>query len=275
MRIPSDAGECFAPIAAVSAGMPLYRAVKRALLSAIEEARFAPGDALPAEAELAAAFEVSVGTLRKAVDELAAEHIVVRRQGRGTFVARHDATRLMFQFFHVERSDGLRELPAVELLTFQRTRADETAAQALQLRVGDPVVEIENLLRLQGRPVIHDRITLPAALFRGLAERRIRERPGTLYQLYQAGFGITVLRALERARAVAADRVSARVLGIAAGAPVIEVRRTALSFSDRPVEHRISIVDTARHDYVNVVDRPAAASGSVAEGFAAVRWKPS
>jgi len=119
-------------------------------------------------------------------------------------------------------------------------------------------VEIENLLRLQGRPVIHDRITLPAALFRGLAERRIRERPGTLYQLYQTGFGITVLRALERARAVAADRVSARVLGIAAGAPVIEVRRTALSFSDRPVEHRISIVDTARHDYVNVLSRPGA-----------------
>ena len=247
----------FRPIAPEAAGMPLYRAVKRALLDAVGSGAFLPGDALPSEAELAAAFRVSVGTVRRAVDELSAEHIVVRRQGRGTFVATHDAGRLMFQFFHVERSDGLRELPAVSLLSFQRGRAGDEAAAALHLRPGDGVVEIENVLRLQGRPVMHDRIVLPSQLFRGLTERRLRERPGTLYQFYQAGFGITVLRALERARAVGADRATARVLGIAAGAPVIEVRRTALSFNDQPVEYRASFVDTARHDYVNVVDRPA------------------
>ena len=238
--------------------MPLYRAVKRSLLDAVGAGAFALGDALPAEPDLASAFGVSVGTVRKAIDELVAEHIVVRRQGRGTFVATHDAGRLMFQFFHVERSDGLRDIPTVTLLSFQRGRAGEDAAQALQLRPGDGVVEIENVLQLQGQPVIHDRIVLPSQLFRGLTERRIRERTGTLYQFYQAGFGITVLRAFERARAVAAERATARVLGIAPGAPVIEVRRTALSFNDRPVEYRASIVDTTRHDYVVTLDRPPA-----------------
>ena len=237
--------------------MPLYRAVKRALLSAVGAGAFQPGDAFPSEAALAAAFRVSVGTVRKAIDELSAEHIVVRRQGRGTFVASHDAGRLMFQFFHVERSDGLRELPAVAPVAYQRGRAGGEAAEALHLRAGEAVIEIENVLRLQGRPVIHDRIVLPAALFRGLTEKRLRERPGTMYQFYQAGFGITVLRALERARAVGADRSNARVLGVATGAPLIEVRRTALSFNDQPVEYRASFVDTARHDYVNVVDRAA------------------
>ncbi len=251
-------GSSFGAVAPETTGMPLYRAVKRALLDAIGAAAFAPGDALPSEAALAVAFRVSIGTVRKAVDELSAEHIVVRRQGRGTFVATHDAGRLMFQFFHVERSDGLRELPGVTLVSFQRGRAGDEAAEALHLRPGEAVVEIENVLRLQGRPVIHDRIALPAALFRGLTEKRLRERPGTLYQFYQAGFGITVLRALERARAVGADKATARVLGVAPGAPLIEVRRTALSFSDQPVEYRASFVDTARHDYVNVVDRPAA-----------------
>ena len=245
----------FRPIAPEAAGMPLYRAVKRALLDAVGAGAFAPGDSLPSEAGLAASFAVSIGTVRKAVDELSAEHIVVRRQGRGTFVATHDAGRFMFQFFHVERGDGLRELPTVALVSFQRGRAGDEAADALHLRPGEGVVEIENVLRLQGRPVIHDRIVLPAQLFRGLTERRLRERPGTLYQFYQAEFGITVLRAHERARAVAADRATARVLGIAAGAPAIEVRRTALSFNDQPVEYRASVVDTTDHDYVNVLSR--------------------
>ncbi len=99
-------------------------------------------------------------------------------------------------------------------------------------------------------------------MFRGLSERRLRERRGTVYQFWQAEFGITVLRAQERARAVAAERASARALGIAIGTPVIEVRRTALSFNDKPVEYRVSIIDTARHDYVNMLDEPAASSVS-------------
>ncbi|HZV91825.1 MAG TPA: UTRA domain-containing protein, partial [Caldimonas sp.] len=166
--------------------------------------------------------------------------------------------RLMFQFFHVERGDGLRERPVIELVTFERGRADEASAQALGLKAGDPVATFENVLKLQGRAVIHDRIVVAAALFRGLNERRLRDRPGTIYQYYQAEFGITVLRAHERARAVAADRSAARALGIAAGTPVIEVRRTALSFNDRPVELRVSVIDTTRHDYVNTLSRPAA-----------------
>jgi GntR family transcriptional regulator len=244
--------------------MPLYRAAKRALLGAIESEQVGPGDALPSESELAEAFGVSVGTVRRAVDELAAEHVVVRRQGRGTYVAMHDAGRLMFQFFHVERGDGLRERPAVGLLGFDRSRADDDEALALQLRPGDGVIRVNNVLRLQARAVINDRLVLPAVLFRGLTEKRLRERPGTIYQLYQAEFGITVLRARERARAVGADRAAARVLGIAAGAPVIEVRRTALSFHDKPVEYRVSIIDTTRHDYVTTLLRPLGAEGLAA-----------
>ncbi|MEO8081712.1 MAG: UTRA domain-containing protein, partial [Caldimonas sp.] len=154
--------------------------------------------------------------------------------------------------------DGVREMPAVAQLAFERGRADEEVAQALALRPGEPVILVENALRLQGRAVIHDRLVLPAGLFRGLTEKRLRERPGTIYQFYQAEFGITVLRAHERARAVGADRPAARVLGVATGTPVIEVHRTALSFNDRPVEYRVSVVDTTRHDYVNVLSRPPA-----------------
>jgi len=247
----------FAPIAPDAAGMPLYRAVKRALLGAVEAGTFEPGAALPSETELARAFGVSIGTLRKAVDELGAEHIVVRRQGRGTFVATHNEGRFLFQFFHIERSDGLREHPQVDLVSFERSRADEVAAAALQMPVNDPVIEIGNRLRLQGRAVVHDRIVLRASLFKGLTERRLGDRSGTLYQMYQSAFGITVVRAIERAAAGAAPAETSRLLGLAPGVPVMHVHRTALTFGDRPVEYRHSIVDTTHHVYVNLLARPA------------------
>jgi GntR family transcriptional regulator len=246
-----------ATIAPDAAGMPLFRAVKRSLLRAIEDGVVAPGDALPSETELSAGFGVSVGTLRRAVDELVADHILVRRQGRGTFVAMHTSDRFLFQFFHVERSDGLREAPEVELLSFERIRLDDDAAAALGLRPGEPALQVENRLRLQGRPVVHDRLVVPAALFRGLTEKRWRERPSTIYHLYQTEFGITVVRAHERLRAVGADRNTARVLGVALGQPMLQVRRVALGLGGQPVEWRISTVATAQHDYVNLLSRPA------------------
>ena len=254
---PASLAPVFEAIAPEAAGMPLYRVVKRSLLRAIESGSCPPGETLPSETEIAAAMGVSIGTLRRAVDELAAEHILVRRQGRGTFVATHGADRFLFQFFHIERADGLREAPGIELVSFERTQADGEPARALRLRPGEAVIRIENRLRLQGSAVIHERLTLPAARFKGLTEKRLREHPGTIYQLYQTDFGITVLRAQERARAGAADRNTARVLGLAPGQPVMQVRRIAFSFGDVPVEHRISIVDTAHHDYVNVLSRPA------------------
>jgi GntR family transcriptional regulator len=246
----------FASIAPDSGGGSLYRMVKRELLRAIENGSCPAGEALPSEAQLAGAFGVSIGTLRRAVDELVSEHILVRRQGRGTFVALHSEDRFLFQFFHVERSDGLRGPPEVEFVSFNRLRIEEEAAEALQVRVGEPAIEIENRLLLQGQAVVHDRLTVSAQMFKGLTERRFRERPSTIYHLYQTEFGITVTHARERARAVAADRAAVRQLGLAPGLPVLQVRRTALTFADRPVEYRVSTVNTAHHDYVQLLSRP-------------------
>ena len=112
-------------------------------------------------------------------------------------------------------------------------------------------------MKLQGAAVVHDRIVIPAALFQGLTEKRLRERPSTIYHLYQSEFGVTVVRARERLRAVAADRASARALGVSPGVPVLQVRRTAIALGGRPVEYRVSTVVTTAHDYVNLLSRPS------------------
>ncbi|MCJ0765128.1 GntR family transcriptional regulator [Variovorax terrae] len=243
--------------------VPLYRQVKRELLRLIESGRCGPGETLPSETEISRALQVSIGTLRKAVDELVHEHVLVRRQGKGTYVALHNDDRFLFHFFHVEPRQDLRygeagperEYPLVECVEFEKARADEMEAAALRIKPGDPVFRIDNRLSLDGRAVVHDHLVISALLFKGLTEKCFRERPSTIYNLYQTNHGITVLRAQERARATAASRQVARILGIPAGQPVLEVHRIALTFGEKPVEFRISTINTQSHDYVSVLSK--------------------
>ncbi len=242
-----------------SGGQPLYRKVKRALIKLIEGGRYAPGDSLPSESTIANSLLVSIGTLRKAVDELVYENVLIRRQGKGTFVAMHNNDRFLFQFFHVEKRglDSTHELeyPAVECISFEKARADDDEALALALRPGDPVFRIGNRLSLSRRPVVYDRLCISALTFKGLTEKRFGERESTVYHLYQRDYGITVLRAHERARAVAANREASRILGVQPGLPVMEVHRMALTFGDKPVEYRVSTVNTQQHDYVSLLSK--------------------
>lgn len=228
----------------------LYRGVKRQLIADIASGAVVPGGALPSESELARRFKVSIGTIRRAVDELVADHVLVRQQGRGTFVGKLDRERFMFQFFKVERRDGLREFPQVRLQRFARSRATAEEARALGLNGQAVVFRIDNVLSLQGRAVIHDHIVISASQFAGLTEQQFCGRSGTIYELYQTGFGVTVVGADERARAEPADAKSASLLGLPAGTPVLRVERVARTFDHKPAEFRISVIDTRDFDYV-------------------------
>ena len=242
-----------------SPGVPLYRQVKRTLIKLIEGGLYAPAGCLPSESVIAGSLRVSIGTLRRAVDELVHENVLVRRQGKGTFVATHNNDRFLFQFFHVEKR-GLEitqahEYPAVECVAFERVRATEEEAAALGMRTGEPVFRIGNRLKLSGRPVVFDQLAISALAFKGLTEKRFVDRPSTVYHLYQNDFGITVLRARERARATAAAREVCKVLGVQPGLAVLEVHRTALTFGEKPVEYRVSTIDTRHHDYVSLLSK--------------------
>jgi GntR family transcriptional regulator len=236
--------------------MVLYRQVKRQLIADIQSGKFQPAKALPNETELAQRFGVSIGTLRRAVDELVADHVLLRQQGRGTFVGQLDNDRYMYQFFKLEGRDGTREFPQNRLLAFGSARASADEVQALGLRGAARVLRIENLLSLQGRPVIHDRITLDCAMYPRLSREQFEQRPGTIYELYQREFGVTVVGADERARAEGADPASAALLQLPLGSPVLRVLRVARTFNRQPAELRISIIDTRAHEFVSSAGAP-------------------
>ena len=234
---------------------PLYAQVRARLIEAIAAGEWRPGEAIPSEADLARAFGVAIGTIRKAVDALVAERALVRRQGRGTFVTAHEGSRLLFHFFHIVAGDGRKVVPQVSTVGFERDRATRETAAALAIAPHDKVVRIRNVLSLEGRARIVDDITLPAELFPGLTEKVFVARNNTIYNLYQSRFGINVLRTDERLRAVLADEGLAALIGVAPGAPLLEIRRVALTFRDRPVELRISRVDTSEHHYHNTLGK--------------------
>lgn len=239
--------ETFSP--GVPSAAPRYKEIAAAMHDALAGGEWKPGEAIPAERSLSKRFGVSIGTVRKAIDELVSANLLIRQQGRGTFVASHNRARLLFYFFHVAREQGTKQYPEVRLLSFARGKADRGEADLLHVAAGEPVFRIRNLLHLDGHPVIVDDLTLPAARFGGLTEKQFAHRPSTIYNLYQDAFGLSVVRTRERLRATLADAEIAPLLGVSKGTPLLSIRRTALSYNDDPVELRRSLVNTAEHEY--------------------------
>jgi GntR family transcriptional regulator len=232
---------------------PLYAQVKDLLVQRLVAGAWRPGEALPSEFSLAAELKVSQGTVRKALDDLAAQNLVVRRQGRGTFVATHTPQRALFHFFHLVGDDGARALPSHRVLSLCSAKATRAETAALGLRSGAAVTRLKRLRMLGGRVAIVESITLPGALFPRFAERLADELPNELYRFYEEKYGVTVARAVERLKAVPASTDEARWLGLRAGAPLLEIDRVAHGLDGRPVELRVSRCDTAQHHYLSEI----------------------
>lgn len=230
---------------------PLYKEVKSRLTRGLAAGDWKAGEAIPSESRLAERFGVSIGTIRKAIDELVAERILLRHQGRGTFVATHTEDRTLFYFFHIVGKDGSRELPTIELLSFRRAKATAIEAERLRIARGAPVYRIQNVLRLGENAVLFDEIAIPAGLYPDLDEAIFRDRDGTIYGLYQSRYGITVTRISERISAAHPPARAAEVLGITRETPALVIKRVAYTYDDTPVEYRVSWVDTQRHEYLS------------------------
>ncbi|SCU76798.1 Transcriptional regulator, GntR family [Cupriavidus necator] len=235
--------------AGAAIGGVLYKDVKQAILAALAEGEWKPGEVIPSERKLIERFGVSIGTLRKAIDELVAENLLIRHQGRGTFVATHRLENHFFRFFRIVRQDGHREYPTVRLARFRRAKADRDEAAALGLAVGEAVFRFTNVLSLEGQPVMTDAITVPVDRFRELTEKQLRERPNTLYNFYQDAFGVNIIRTEERLRAALADDDDHELLGVPVGSALLKILRVAASYNDERIEYRVSRLDTAHHEF--------------------------
>lgn len=230
---------------------PLYQQIKSLIMRELQAGVWKPGEAIPSELDLASRFKVSQGTVRKAIDELAAENLLLRRQGKGTFVATHAEQQVQFRFLRLMPDDGQPMDMERRLVDCQRVRAPAPVARALDCRSGDAVVQMRRLLLAGGKPVVFDEIWLPGNLFKGLTSERLAEYKGPMYGMFEAEFGVRMIRAEEKIRAMAADAAAAAMLGVAQGAPLLSVERLSFTYGDKPVELRRGLYNTEQHFYRN------------------------
>lgn len=232
---------------------PLYQQIKALILQQLQSGEWRAGELIPSEMELASRFKVSQGTVRKAIDELAAENLVVRRQGKGTFVATHQEARSQFRFLRLKPDVGDAHYPDNVIIEAKRLRAPADVARQLDIKTGDSVVFMKRIQSFDGAPTILEELWLPGQLFKGLSVERMLQYKGPMYALLETEFGMQMIRAIESIRAVAADPQASELLKIEAGTPLLSVNRLSFTYGDKPVEVRRSLYVTNGHHYENAL----------------------
>ncbi len=230
---------------------PLYRQIQALLVRSLQAGEWLPGRAIPSEVELAARFGVSQGTVRKAIDEMATENVLVRRQGKGTFVATHAEQATQYRFLRLTADDGNAGALQRRLLECRRMRAPAEVARLLALKPGDAAVQVRRLLLAGETPVVLDDLWLPGTLFKGLTAERLEAWRGPMYRLFEAEFSVHMIRAEEKLRAVTAGPEEATLLAVTPGSALLSVERLSRTYGDRPVELRRGLYHTAAHHYRN------------------------
>ena len=241
-------------LASTPAFSPLYQQIKDLILQGLQSGEWKPGEVIPSEIELAARFRVSQGTVRKAIDALAGDHLLVRRQGKGTFVATHAEHHVQYRFLKLQPDNGdlNSEGPAQrEIVDCKRLRATAEVARALALRAGDAVLQVRRVLSFSGAATILEDLWLPGGPFKGLTADRLTEYHGPMYALFETEFGVRMVRAEEKIRAVLPDPSQCQLLQVTPGTPLLSVERVAYTYNDTPMELRRGLYRTDTHHYHN------------------------
>ncbi|WP_076591525.1 GntR family transcriptional regulator [Herminiimonas arsenitoxidans] len=230
---------------------PLYQQIKALILRSLQSGEWRPGELIPSEMDLATRFKVSQGTVRKAIDELSAENLVVRRQGKGTFVATHHEARAQFRFLRLKPDVGEPLYPDNTIIDARRLRAPADIARQLDIKAGDSVVFLKRMQTFDGAPTILEELWLPGSIFKGLSVERVLQYKGPMYALLETEFGTQMIRAVENIKAVVADQVAADLLQLPVNTPLLSVTRISFSYGDKPVEVRRSFYVTNNYHYRN------------------------
>ena len=235
---------------------PLYQQIKGLILNSLRLGEWKPAEAIPSEKDLAIRFRVSQGTVRKAIDELASENLLLRQQGKGTFVATHATQQAQFRFLKLVPDSGTpgSEGPAQrDIVECRRSRASTDVARALALRTGDAVLQVRRVLSFAGSPTILEDIWLPATPFKGLTAERLANYQGPMYALFETEFNVRMVRAEEKIRAEPALNGREVLLKIERGTPLLSVERIAYTYKDVPMELRRGYYRTDTHHYQNTL----------------------
>ena len=231
--------------------MPKYYTVKRQLLDLI--ITMAPGSPVPPERELARDYGTSRTTVRQALAELVVEGRLLRRQGKGTFVAKPKVAQALELASYTEgmRAHGLH--PQTRILEIGYMAADEDLATRLGIRAGARTLRIHRLRLADGEPMSVDTSHLPARRFPGL--RKQLNRHSSLYETLASAYGVKLTEAEETIETVLADPHNADLLAVDVGLPLLLLSRHAVDTTGETVEWAQSWYRGDRYKFVTRLRR--------------------
>lgn len=223
---------------------PLYVQLRQALTQRISSGTWKPGDTLPNETDLAREFGLSPGTVRKALDWMEQANLVVRQQGRGTFVLDPASDDLVLRYENICSPSGQPVRGVPQLLSFTTGEADAQERNHLRLRPGSQVHRVRQMRRHENRPLLVKDVVVPAALFPNIDE--------TAYSVSAAArmSGVLLGRAEERIAIESATAPFAELLQVAPGTPLLALDRVVFAIDGRPVEWRQSRCHLGDNVYV-------------------------
>ncbi|MEJ6766376.1 GntR family transcriptional regulator [Methylophilaceae bacterium Uisw_097] len=233
---------------------PLYEKVKKKITESLVQGEWRPGEAIPSETELANVYEVSQGTVRKAIDELSADSILIRRQGKGTYVATHNEENIQLRFLRLTSNFGLKEKLDNQLVSFSKEKATNKLSKILNINPASTIISLKRVLTFNEKPLILDVIKIPAQSFRGLTAEMIVKKKGSMYRMYETDFGVRMLRADEKIRAINANFESASLLNVKENTPLLSVERISYTYENKPIEWRLGLCITDNHYYRSELD---------------------
>ena len=211
-----------------------------------------PGALLPSERVLAERLHVARGTVRTQIDALAAEGLIRRVPGRGTFVAepRMVQTERMSSFSRDMLARGM--TPSSRILSVRVKPSTQLIAEKLEIPVETPVVAVARIRYADDEPMALERAHLPATLFPGLERVDLNKR--SLYEVLSSDYGRIVDSADQRISVVSLGTDDARRLGTEAGSPAFDIERLTRDRMGTPVEWGHAILRGDRYDILMHVE---------------------
>lgn len=224
---------------AAEAMKPLYLRMQEDLLRRVQSGEWRPGELLPSENALAAEYGVSVGTARKAIEELADRRLLVRQRGRGTTVGMHTHREEVLRHYRLVSGTGERVNQDTSYLDVTPARASAAEAKALGINRGTAVTRVRRLRFYQKQPVVIEHLTLREDLLPGIGTLIDATRPEVLYAVLERQFHIIIGKVQEKVTAVRAEAPDVELLGVELGEPMLQIERIAFDLRSLAVERRI------------------------------------
>lgn len=213
---------------------PLYQQVYDEIVKRLADGYWKAGDSLPSEFALADELGVSQGTVRKALNQLVAENILRRRQGKGTYVSEHSNESSLYRFFRYREPGGESVIPETRVISVKRRDATEKEQAKLGLSDNINVVEMVRIRSIHEKPVLFEKVIQPLAVFPGIDQEL--EIPNSLYALYQEKYGISIIEVRDELHAVTVEDGVAELLKVPEGSAVLMNERSSIHIDGRVVE---------------------------------------